>query len=152
VVEQTLEDKDILALLQAAIARGDVEVSLDIKKQHHIDSPVYRENDSSWAVYALMLTAAAITYFFGWQIGLGAFVVAVLIYLLVIRRLVAKRMRRRLLVEVLAKPEDFRKAWKLKGIGFLHTASGASCESPDARWRSFILERCRPQQGDKPAP
>jgi len=150
-VEETLEDKDILALLRAAIDRGEVEVSLDVKKQHHIDSPVYRENDSSWAVYALMVTAAAITYFFGWQIGLGAFAAAVLIYLLVIRRLVAKRMRQRLLVDVLAKPEDFRKAWKLKGIAFRHTSSGISCESPDGRWRSFILERCGLPQIETPA-
>lgn len=150
-MEETLEDKDLLALLQAAIGRGEIEVSLDTKKQHHIDSPVYRENDSSWAVYVLMVTSAAVAYFFGWQIGLAAFATAILIYLVVVRRFVAKRMRQRLLVEVLAKPEDFRKAWRLKGIGFHHKASGVSCESPDGRWRSFILERCGPQRVDKPA-
>jgi hypothetical protein len=150
-VEDTIEDKDLLGLLQAAINRGEVELSLDVKRQHHIDSPVYRENDSSWAVYVMMLATAAIAYFLGWQFGLAAFAVAVLLYLIVIKRLVAKRMRQRLLVEVLAKPDQFRKAWRLKGIGFQHKASGVSCESPDARWRSFILERCNPQQLDKSA-
>jgi hypothetical protein len=150
-VIETFEDKDLLALLQAAIGRGEVELSLDVKKQHHIDSPVYRENDSSWAVYALMVASAATAYFFGWQIGLAAFVAAGLIYLFGVKRFVAKRMRQRLLVVVLAKPDDFRKAWRLKGIGFHHKASGASCESPDGRWRSFIIERCGPQQVEKPA-
>jgi hypothetical protein len=43
---------------------------------------------------------------------------------------------------VLKKPDEFRKMWRLKGIGLSHLPSGTLCESPDGLWRSFILERC----------
>jgi len=71
----------------------------------------------------------------------------VLIYMLVVRRMVAKLMRRRLLTEVLADPEDFRKAWRLKGIGFRHMPTGTLCESPDGLWRGFIIETCQADGG-----
>jgi hypothetical protein len=143
---QAVEDKDLLAALQAAIGRGEIDVLLDIRRQHHVDSPVYRQSDSSLAVYILLIATSAVTYFAGWQAGLAAAAISVLVYALVVRRFVAKLMRRRLLVEVLADPEDFRKAWKLKGLGFHHKPSGTVCESPDGRWRSFILERCPPAE------
>ena len=68
--------------------------------------------------------------------------VAGAIYGLGVRPLVASKMRQRLLRDVLADPEDFRKAWKIKGLGFRHEASKTLCESPDGRWRSFVLETC----------
>lgn len=137
-----MEDKDLLALLRAAIARGDIEVQLDIRRQHHVDSPLYRVSDSSWAVYAMMIVIAGVTYFLGWTAGLIAFACMVLTYMLAVRRMVAKLMRRRLLTEVLVKPDDFRKAWRLKGIGFRHVPTGTLCESPDGLWRGFIIEAC----------
>jgi hypothetical protein len=139
-----VNDSELLALLCTAIARDDVEVLLDIRRQHHVDSPLYRVSDSSWALYLLMAFVAAATYFLGWRVGIGAFAVAVLIYFFAVRGFVAKMMRRRLLNEVLTNPEDFRKAWRLTGLGFRHRASGTLCESPDGLWRSFILERCAP--------
>lgn len=137
-----MEDKDLLGQLQAAIGRGEIDVQLDIRRQHHVDSPLYRQSDSAPAVYILMVVVAAVAVIVGWQAGLGAAAGAILIYSLFVRRRVAKKMHRRLLVEVLATPEDFRKAWKLKGIGLRHKQTGTLCESPDGRWRSFILEYC----------
>jgi hypothetical protein len=139
-----VNDSDLLPLLRAAILRDEIELLLDIRRQHHVDSPLYRVSDSSLALYVLMIFVAAATYFFGWTAGAGAFAVAVLIYFFGVRRLVANRMRRRLLDEVLMDSEDFRKAWRLQGIGFRHRASGTLCESPDGLWRTFILERCAP--------
>ena len=142
-----MEDKDLLGLLRAAIGRGDIEVQLDIRRQHHVDSPLYRVSDSSWIVYAMMVVVAATTYFLGWTACLVAFATMVLIYMLVVRRWVAKLMRRRLLTEVLVNPDDFRKAWKLKGIGFRHMPTGTRCESPDGLWRGFIIEACKADGG-----
>jgi hypothetical protein len=144
-----VNDSELLALLRAAIIRDDVEMLLDIRRQHHVDSPLYRVSDSSLALYVLMILVAATTYVFGWMAGAGAFAVAVVIYFFAVRRFVAKLMRRRLLNEVLMDPEDFRKAWRLKGIGFRHRASGTLCESPDGLWRSFILERCAPPEAQR---
>lgn len=142
-----MEDKDLLSLLRAAIARGDIEVQLDIRRQYHVDSPLYRVSDSSWIVYAMMVVVAATTYFLGWTACLFAFATMVLIYMLVVRRWVAKLMYRRLLTEVLVKPEDFRKAWLLKGISFRHVRTGTLCESPDGLWRGFIIEACKADIG-----
>ena len=139
-----MEDSELLALLRSAIIRHDVEVVLDVRRQHHVDSPLYRVSDSSWAVYTMMAIVAAITYFLGWRAGAPAAVVCVLIYLFGVRRLVAGMMRRRLATEVLKDPDDFRKMWRLKGVGLSHLPSGALCESPDGLWRSFVLERCAP--------
>ena len=137
-----MEDKDLLGLLRTAIERGDVSVDLDIRRQHHVDSPLYRVSDSSLAVYALMLLVSAIAYFVGWQAGVGAALVAGAIYGFGVRPWVASKMRQRLLQDVLTNPDDFRKAWKIKGLGFRHEASKTLCESPDGRWRSFVLETC----------
>ena len=142
-----MEDKDLLALLSAAIARGDIEVQLDIRRQHHVDSPLYRVSDSSLVVYAMMIVVAAVTYFLGWTAALIAFSCMVVIYMLAVRPFVAKLMRRRLLTEVLAVPDDFRKAWRLKGIGFRHVPTGALCDSPDGLWRGFIIEACKADGG-----
>jgi len=144
-----MDDRELLSLLRSAIIRREVEVVLDIRRQHHVDSPLYRVSDSSWAVYVMMAAVAAVTYFFGWEAGVAAFVVCVLIYVLVIRRIVAGLMRRRLATSVLMNVDDFRKMWRLKGIGLCHLASGTLCESPDGLWRSFILERCGPPASDK---
>ncbi|HTI86802.1 MAG TPA: hypothetical protein VL966_09365 [Alphaproteobacteria bacterium] len=138
-----MEDQELLSSLRAAIDRGDVETSLDIKRQHHVDSPLYRESDSSPFLYVCMLAIGAVGWFYGWQAGIGAFVVAALLYMVGVRRFVAVRMRRRFTNEVLVDPEKFRKAWKLKGLAFRHKASGIVCESPDGLWRSFVIERCR---------
>jgi hypothetical protein len=138
-----MDDKDILPLLRAAIARGDVEVSLDVKRQHHVDSPIYRESDSSPFIYVSMVAIGAVGWFYGWQAGIGAFVVAAVVYMLGVRRFVAVRMHKRLMKSVLVDPEQFRKAWRLRGLSFRHKASDTVCESPDGQWRSFVLERCR---------
>ncbi|MGE5537355.1 MAG: hypothetical protein ACM30I_01975 [Gemmatimonas sp.] len=138
-----MEDQEILPLLRTAVERGDVEVSLDVKRQHHVDSPLYRESDSSPFIYVSMVVIGVAAWFLGWQAGVAVFVLAGLAYMLGVRRYVAIRMRKRLSDVVLADPEQFRKAWRLKGISFRHTASGTVCESPDGRWRSFVLERCR---------
>jgi len=138
-----VEDKDLLALLRSAIERGDIELLLNIRRQYHVDSPLYRVSDSSLIVYAMMIVVAAATYFLGWLAGLAALAVMAVIYMVAVRRMVAKRMRRRLLTEVLADPEDFRKAWRLKGIGFRHVPTGTLCESPDGLWRGFIIEACK---------
>ena len=95
----------------------------------------------------MMIVIAASTYFFGWTAGLTALAGMALIYMLVVRRLVAKLMRRRLLTEVLVNPDDFRKAWRLKGIGFRHVPTGVLCESPDGLWRGFIIEACKADGG-----
>lgn len=139
-----MEDAELLSLLRGAIIRQEVEVILDIRKQHHVDSPLYRVSDSSWAVYAMMIAVGAVTYFLGWQAGAAALAVCVLVYRFVIRRIVAGLMRRRLALDVLTKVDEFRKMWRLPGIGLRHISSGASCESPDGLWRSFILDRCGP--------
>lgn len=139
-----MDDRELLSLLRAAIIRRDVEVILDIRRQHHVDSPLYRVSDSSWAVYAMMAAVAVITYFFGWPAGGAALVICGLIYTFVIRRMVAGLMRRRLATGVLMNVDDFRKMWRLKGVGLCHLPSGTLCESPDGLWRSFILERCAP--------
>lgn len=137
-----MDDRELLGLLRSAIVRREVEVVLDIRRQHHVDSPLYRVSDSSLAVYVMMVVIAAVAYFVGWQAGVIAFAACVLIYAFVIRRLVAALMRRRLATEVLMDAEDFRKTWRIKGIGLCHIPSGTLCESPDGRWRSFVLERC----------
>jgi hypothetical protein len=137
-----MSDQDLLILLRSAVERGDVDLLLDIRRQHHIDSPIYRVSDSSWAVYLLMIAVVATTYFFGWQVGAVAFVVAALIYGVAVRRMVAMLMRRRLMNDVLANADEFRKAWRIKGLGFRHRPTGTLCESPDGRWRGFILDHC----------
>ena len=139
---KTLEDSELLRLLKAAIERGDVDVRLDTRRQHHIDSPLYREGDSSLWLYGSIGAVLASLYFFGWKIALAVMAVAAAFMTLVVRRFVAARMRRRFRAELLEKPEDFRKAWRLKGIGFCHKASGELCESPDGLWKSFVLNRC----------
>lgn len=118
-------------------------MSLDVKRQHHVDSPLYRESDSSPFLYVSMLAAGAAGWFYGWQAGVGVVIAAALLYIVGVRRFVAARMRRRLTNEVLVDPEKFRKAWKLKGLSFRHKPSGTVCESPDGLWRSFVIERCR---------
>lgn len=139
-----MEDRELLSLLRGAIIRQEVEVILDIRKQHHVDSPLYRVSDSSWAVYAMMIAVGAVAYFFGWQAGAAAFVACVIVYMFIIRRIVAGLMRRRLALGVLTNVDEFRKMWRLPGIGLRHLSSGAICESPEGLWRSFILERCAP--------
>lgn len=139
-----MDDSQLLSLLRSAIIRRDVEIVLDVRRQHHVDSPLYRVSDSSWAVYVMMASVGAVTYFLGWRLGAAAAVVCVLIYMFGVRRLVAGLMRRRLATEVLMKPEEFRKMWRLKGVGLSHLSSGTLCESPDGLWRSFVLERCAP--------
>jgi hypothetical protein len=138
-----VEDHDILPLLRSAIERGDVEVSLDVKRQHHVDSPLYRDSDSSPFIYLSMAVIGAAGWFYGWQAAVGVFVAASALYIVGVRRFVAARMRKRLMSAVLTDPEQFRKAWKLKGLSFRHTATGTVCESPDGLWRSFAIERCR---------
>ena len=138
-----MEDKDLLGLLRAAIARGDIEVQLNTRRQYHVDSPLYRVSDSSWIVYMMMVVVAVTTYFLGWTACLVAFATMVLIYMLVVRRWVAKLMHQRLLTEVLVNPDEFRKAWRLKGISFRHMPTGTLCESPDGLWRGFIIEACK---------
>ena len=137
-----MEDSELLNLLKAAVERGDVEVELDTRSQHHVDSPLYREGDSSLFLYGSIGAVLASIYFFGWAVAGIVLLVAVAFMTLVVRRIVAARMRRRFRSEILEKPEDFRKAWRLKGIGFRHKVSGARCESPGDGWRGFVLERC----------
>lgn len=139
-----MDDSEILGFLKAAIERGDVDVELDTRRQHHIDSPLYREGDSSLWLYASIGSVLASLYFFGWKIAGVVLVAAAGFMTIVVRRIVAARMRRRFLSETLEKPEDFRKAWRLKGILLRHKASGERCESPANGWRSFVLERCAP--------
>jgi hypothetical protein len=81
-----VDDRELLGLLRSAIMRREVEVVLDIRRQHHVDSPLYRVSDSSLAVYVMMIAIAAVTYFAGWKAGIAAFVACVLIYAFVIRR------------------------------------------------------------------
>jgi hypothetical protein len=71
------------------------------------------------------------------------------VYFFAVRPFVGKVMRRRLLSEVLMNPDEFRLAWRLRGLGFRHRASGTLCESPDGLWRSFILERCAPPDAQR---
>lgn len=147
-----MEDSELLHLLKAAIERGDIEVDLDTRSQHHLDSPLYREGDSSLFVYASIGAVLASLYFFGWAVAGIVLLVVVAFMTLVVRRIVAARMRRRFRSEILEKPEDFRKAWHLKGIGLCHKPSGVRCVSPGDGWRGFVLERCAvPAEPAQPA-
>ncbi len=135
-----MEDKDLLDELRAAHEDGRVAISLDLKKLDHMDSPIAVQAESNRWLYGLIVAAGLIWWFAGTAAGIGAVVVAAIVYATIGRRMVERKMRRRFFEVGIKNIGDWRKLWGLQGITLECAENGDVCSSPDGNWIRFVLD------------
>lgn len=135
-----MDERDLFALLMAAIGDGRVSVAFDFKRLNHIDSPICVEADKNRWLYGILLAAGAAGFGIGWRYGAGAAAVGLALYFAVGRRWVERRMLARFHERVTKDIAAFKKLWRLRGVTLALANRPALCRSPDGDWRRFVLD------------
>lgn len=131
---------ELLAALRRGVAEGRVELRVQPKQLHHIDSPVAVEADGNMWAYAALFIAAVLWWRWGMVPGLAALAVGVVVYLTLGRAYMYRRIERRVRGVALDDLDKWRKLWRFSGLTL--TARDrqdlAPCASPDGNWMAFM--------------
>jgi hypothetical protein len=132
--------EDLFAALRRLTAEGRVVLQVDPTPLHHIDSPVALEAEGNLWLYPVPVLAAALWWWQGIAAGLGLAAAGILLYLLVGRGFVHRRIERRVHEQALASLDVWRKLWRFKGLTLAakDRPEVGSCASPDGNWMAFV--------------
>lgn len=130
----------LLAALRRLMGEGRVELRVDPKPLHHIDSPVALEADSNLWLYPIPPLAALLWWWQGMVPGLAVLGLGVLLYLTLGRAFVHRRIEHRVREQALNSVETWRKLWRFKGLTLVAPGRPdlADCASPDGNWMAFV--------------
>ncbi|MCW5752093.1 MAG: hypothetical protein KIT81_13185 [Alphaproteobacteria bacterium] len=138
-----MDDARLLALLAAAIARGEVDMDLDRGLATHVHSPVASEAEGN---LLLLVTGAPVATLWWWQghlAGLAGAALAAVALSLFYGRILAWRMRKRVLRQALSEIDLWRRLWRFGGVTLRRPEDGGAkdtpdvCAAPDQSWQRF---------------
>jgi len=92
-------------------------------------------------VYSLLALTCALWWWFGWQVGMGAAVASLLLYLSLGKAFLHRRIERRVREQVLEDVVRWRKLWSFGGVTLRSTddaTGGGICASPGDNWMEFV--------------
>lgn len=136
-----MDDARLLALLAAAIDRGEVLIDLERSLATHVHSPVASEAEGNLLLLAVAAPVAVLWWWRGHMTGLVAAPIAGLVLSLCYGRLLAWRMRRRVLSRDLREIGLWRRLWRFGGVTLrtVRGGPGKSCAAPEESWQRFAL-------------
>jgi hypothetical protein len=142
VVSEAADAPILLRSLRGMVERGAVRLDLDYARLAHIDSPVAVEADGNLWIYGGVILCAAIFYAAGWQFGLAAIVLCLLLYLTAGRAYIRARLRRRLYEKALQESQIWRRLWHHGGVVLVVESGGgeARCVAPTGNWMALVRE------------
>ena len=144
-----MDEKDLLVLLNGAIAAGRVSVVLDYKRLAHVDSPICVEADSNRWIYGIMAAGGVAGFAVSWSAGVAAVALGLGLYFALgrgwIRRRMAVRFHRMALEDIAA----FKKLWRCNGVTLGLVSRAQLCRSPGGDWRRFVLDHLVKDGGNR---
>jgi hypothetical protein len=134
-----MNENDLFVLLKEAIAAGRVAVGLDYGRLNHVDSPICVEADVNRWVYGIMAATLGVGLGIAWLAGLAAMGLGVVLYFVLGRDWIRRRMNARFYAGTLDDISAFKKLWRLHGVTLGLVSRATLCRSPDGDWRRFVL-------------
>lgn len=137
----------LLAALRRLAGEGRIEIRVDPRPLHHIDSPVASEADGNLWLYPVPPLAALLWWWQGMAAGLAAFGLGILLYLTLGRAYVHRRIERRVRQRALGNVEVWRKLWRFRGLTLVarDRPGLGDCASPDGNWIGFVRALTEPR-------
>ena len=139
-VQYSLEsDADYLIRLRELIAAQSVRVRFDAKKLRQLDSPVVVVAETERWALGMVALVGVVWWFVSVYAAAGALAVAIVLYLLLGRRAIARNIERRIHEKALKDIAIWRALWQFGGVS-LEAAADASdtCAAPGGRWIAFV--------------
>ncbi len=136
------DDRALFNRLVAAYRRGEVAIDIDAASLGHPHCPLSARVYSTRAFYIIVAVVGLSFAAFGYEVAIGVAVGSLLLYWIVGRRLVHRKMRAFACAQITGNFELWRNMWRFGGITLSRsTANGpVNCRAPDESWRSFARD------------
>ena len=137
----TRTDAELLAALRSLLADGELRLELDSVRLDRTDSPVSVQAESTRWLYALVGLALAAAWFGGLSAFAAAAAVGVGLWFRVVRRDVARRIRRRVEAQALDDVTLWRRLWRFGGVRLVVANGTEVCAAPGGNWMQCVRDR-----------
>jgi hypothetical protein len=136
------DDRALFNRLVVAYRRGEVAIDIDAAALGHPHCPLSAQIFSIRAFYVILAVVGLSFAVFGYQAALGAAVGSLVLYWLVGRRLVHRKMRAFACAQITGSFELWLKMWRFGAITLSReSAEGpVHCRAPEQSWRAFARD------------
>ncbi len=136
------DDRALYNHIVVAYRRGEVAIDIDAASLGHPHCPLSAKVYSTRAFYAIVAVVGLSFGVFGYQVAIGAAVGSLLLYWIVGRRLVHRKMRAFACAQITGSFEAWRKMWRFGGITLSRRAANGlvHCRAPEESWRAFARD------------
>jgi hypothetical protein len=131
-----VSDRKLFATVVKAHKSGIVVVSANAARLNHPGSPVWNRDDNIAPLFGL-LSAAFAAFFVNVFVGFGVTLLAVLLYVSLVRTWVLLRVSTRAVAAALDNLPNWERLWRRGGLAILDTSRGSVCLAPHGDWRTF---------------
>lgn len=138
-------DKVLHDRLRAAYERNVVSIYTEFQRLNTPGSPVFNPWESVLPLLALLLMAVIVMLVGGILVGMGALVLGLAIYALVVRKWLARQVYNRALITLMVDARTFQEVWDHGGVVLAMTDRPQhQARAPRGSWRAFV-DRYLPQ-------
>ncbi len=136
------DDRALFNRLVVAYRRGEVAIDVDAAVLGHPHCPLSARVYSTRSFYTIVAVVGLSFAVFGYEVAIGTAVGSLLLYWIVGRRLVHRKMRAFACAQITGNFELWRKMWRFGGITLSRESADGPvhCRAPDESWRSFARD------------
>ena len=127
--------------LREAYDENLIRFFVDFKRLNKIGSPVYDPWENVLPLLFLILGSLIVLLFQGVIMGTLALLIAMALFVLMVRPYMAARLKKRTETYMLKSPEHWDKVWKVGGVAVtLNHMSSIGCVAPTGNWKVFTRD------------
>jgi hypothetical protein len=133
------KDRTLYTSLVHAQKSNILTVTVEPRRLNYPGSPVWQA-DENVAPLILLFAIAIVVMFVNMLMGIAAIVLAVPLYLLLVRPWILLRVSKRALESALLNAHNWEVIWRKGALTVTNVARRTQCKSPGGDWRSFVRD------------
>ena len=133
------KDRTLYTSLVHAQKSNILAITIDARRLNYPGSPVWQAEENVAPLLGLF-AIALLLMFINMLIGIGAIVLCVPLYLVLIRPWILLRVSKRALDKALLNMHNWEVLWRKGGLTVTNVARRTQCKSPAGDWRMFVKD------------
>ena len=127
--------------LNQAVEMGKLRIITNYQTLNRRGCPIYHPWENILPLLGLIMLALLVLLLEGMLFGIGALILAMLIFVTIVRPVLAKRLQDRTVRYMLARVENWERLWHIGGVIIIRAdRPSLGCVAPKGNWSAFVYE------------